>query len=104
MGADTFFSKIAGDDILAGKLGLPGANKYQQYEVSQQQQKAAQTPYMGVTPTLAAANQGYVPGGVGSIASDYVRAAGAAGQPGTGVFTGGGSTSGWTNPMKNNPF
>lgn len=67
MGANSFFSMLGAHDPLAQALHLPGAGKY-----AQSQNRAAinnsngTTPYGGVTPTLAAANAGYLPGGPGA--------------------------------------
>lgn len=68
MGTGTFFSKIASVDPLAQALHLPGSTKYAQLEQSQNAGSSAANggPYTGVTPTLAAAAQGYQAGGVGS--------------------------------------
>lgn len=68
MGTGTFFSKIASVDPLAQALHLPGASKYAQLEQSKNAGGSAANggPYTGVAPTLAAASEGYVPGGTGA--------------------------------------
>jgi hypothetical protein len=68
MGSDNFFSKIASMDPLAQALNLPGAHKYAQ-AVAQRNAGATDVnggAYTGITPTLAAANAGYQPGGPGA--------------------------------------
>jgi hypothetical protein len=60
LGSDNFFSKAASIDPLAQALDLPGAHKYAQSQAQDVQTNAG--PYAGVTPTLAAANEGYTPG------------------------------------------
>ncbi len=68
MSSDNYFAKLASIDPLAQALHLPGANKYSQYQASQDAGTSAANggPYTGVTPTLAAANGGYAPGGPGA--------------------------------------
>jgi hypothetical protein len=60
MGSTNFFSKLASVDPLAQALDLPGAHKYAQAQAQDVQTNPG--PYAGQTPTLAAANAGYVPG------------------------------------------
>jgi len=69
MGSGTFFSKVASVDPLAQALHLPGADKYAQQEAEDANSTGAVGPYAGVTPTLAAANAGYAPGGPGANAN-----------------------------------
>jgi len=91
MGTGTFFSKMASYDPLAQALDLPGAHKWQQQQAENANSTNQAGPYAGVTPTLAAANAGYAPGGPGAQAgwqsqdtqpNPYVQAAmGAGAQP-----------------------
>jgi hypothetical protein len=68
MSSDNFFAKFASIDPLAQAMHLPGANKYVQSQASREAGTSAANggPYTGVTPTLAAANAGYTPGGPGA--------------------------------------
>lgn len=66
MGSNNFFSKLASVDPLAQALHLPGSTKYAQQEANDANSTGAVGPYAGTTPTLAAANGGYAPGGPGS--------------------------------------
>lgn len=55
-------------DPLAQALNLPGAHKYAQAQAQAEAGRAGASggPYTGITPTLAAANAGYAPGGPGA--------------------------------------
>lgn len=53
-------------DPLAQALHLPGAGGYVHQQQQNEAGKSAYGPYTGVTPTLAAANAGYAPGGPGA--------------------------------------
>lgn len=66
MGTTTFFSKLASYDPLAHAMHLPGASKYEAAQASNAAGQSGGGPYAGVAPTLAAANAGYQPGGVGA--------------------------------------
>lgn len=66
MGTGTFFSKLASVDPLAQALHLPGAGKYAQLQARDDAGSSGAGPYAGVTPTLAGANAGYLPGGPGA--------------------------------------
>ena len=66
MGSGTFFSKLASVDPLAQALHLPGATKYRQQAARNDAGTSGGGPYAGVTPTLAGANAGYLPGGPGA--------------------------------------
>lgn len=65
MGSDNFFAKIASIDPIAQALRLPG---YQTHARAQAEAHlpGSNGPYTGVTPTLAGANAGYLPGGPGA--------------------------------------
>lgn len=66
MGSSNFFAKFASIDPLAQALHLPGADKYRQQQANNANSTGAAGPYAGITPTLAAANAGYAPGGPGA--------------------------------------
>ncbi len=65
MGGNNFFSKIASIDPIAQALRLPGHDAYAKAQANAHL-PGSNGPYTGVTPTLAAANAGYTPGGPGA--------------------------------------
>ena len=63
----SFFQKVASVDPIAQAFNLPGSKSYVNSQI-QSHMGSTTGPYAGVTPTLAGANAGYLPGGPGAIA------------------------------------
>ena len=64
----SFFQRVASVDPIAQALHLPGSGAYAKAQLDKANQTQGTGPYTGVAPTLAASQQGYVPGGTGANA------------------------------------